>query len=202
MRRFWQSSTDHRGTPERPGRVATLIPYEDILENSEFIEDLAVYDATHDIQGPESLITLGVVYYIPPEYAKKVRAYLDVREQGGYSLHEVNVHLETSPKQEEELSHLLQELPTYKDTGRRMLRTSVYIGTIQNESFIGPEDILETAKTISQSKGPSGSNHTYLKLLHSSLEEMPITHNSIPVHDLYLDKLLCQVESLMNKKAL
>ena len=59
LRRFWQASPDHRGTPGAPGRVVTLIPKS---------------DATTD----------GIVYRIDLEIAKRVLAELDIREQGGY----------------------------------------------------------------------------------------------------------------------
>lgn len=200
MRRFWQSSTDHRGTPERPGRVVTLISHEDIMKDPGFEDDLKLHDRISGVNGPEDLKTLGVVYYIPPEYAEEVKRYLDIREQGGYTLHEVEAHLETSPEQESELGYLLQALPSHEITGRKILTTSVYIGTVSNESFVGPENISHTARIIAESHGPSGPNYKYAKLLHESLIGMSIKHNNRVITDEYLNRLLWHVENIRLKE--
>mmetsp|Transcript_11845 Transcript_11845/g.17652 ORF Transcript_11845/g.17652 Transcript_11845/m.17652 type:complete len:209 (-) Transcript_11845:152-778(-) len=60
MRRFWQASTDHRGRPEFPGRVVTLVP-------------------------EEKSITWGRVFRVAEKDRENVINYLDVREKGGYS---------------------------------------------------------------------------------------------------------------------
>ncbi len=63
--RFWQGSEDHRGTPESPGRVATLV------------------------RCPEGRVT-GAVYRLDGD-TEAILAYLDHREKGGYDRLDIEV---------------------------------------------------------------------------------------------------------------
>jgi cation transport regulator ChaC len=58
-RRFWQVSTDHRGTPESPGRVVTLV----------------------SVPGARCW---GVAYELSDADFERYVAHLDVRERNGY----------------------------------------------------------------------------------------------------------------------
>ena len=58
-RRFWQGSPDHRGTPEQPGRVVTLVELPDFRCH-------------------------GVAFEIDDSFRSDVLVYLDERESGGY----------------------------------------------------------------------------------------------------------------------
>ena len=61
-RRFWQGSHDHRGTPEAPGRVVTLV----------------------ETPGRHCA---GMAYRVAPQAADRVLDALDHREKNGYQRH-------------------------------------------------------------------------------------------------------------------
>ncbi|KAI3658226.1 hypothetical protein MP638_006357 [Amoeboaphelidium occidentale] len=77
VRRFWQGSEDHRGTPENPGRVVTLITKE---QHTDLYKDEHFED-----------IVWGVAYKIHTDDIDEVRDYLDYREKNGYTLSKVKV---------------------------------------------------------------------------------------------------------------
>ncbi|KAI6139904.1 ChaC-like protein [Pisolithus thermaeus] len=65
VRRFSQKSHDHRGTPENPGRVVTLIHKEDW-------DHFSGSDAF-----PDEDVVWGIVYTINPLYESEVHDYLE-----------------------------------------------------------------------------------------------------------------------------
>jgi glutathione-specific gamma-glutamylcyclotransferase len=67
-RRFWQASTDHRGVPEDPGRVVTLV-------------------------AAPAARCFGMAYRVAPPDVPHVLAGLDHREKGGYRRVVIDVHV-------------------------------------------------------------------------------------------------------------
>lgn len=140
IRRFWQSSSDHRGTPESPGRVVTLLPASDYVK----------YCDPHPIPDPINHKTFGVVYEISDADAESVRAHLEHREKDGYTSHTVTTYCTRS---NQELSSAI-----------------VYMATISNPSFVGPQKWEDLVKIIATNIGPSGLNRDYLLGLHLALQ--------------------------------
>jgi glutathione-specific gamma-glutamylcyclotransferase len=142
-------SEDHRGTPEAPGRVVTLI------ERSHW-ETLG--DHHHD--APKRV--WGVAYHIKPEKVTEVKENLDIREINGYSIHYA---------------------PFHPADGSPSIKTLVYIGTPDNEQFVGVQDPQALAEHIHKSQGPSGLNKEYLLNLDQALCELDAEADS-HIHDL------------------
>ncbi|KAF9311741.1 hypothetical protein BG003_007058 [Podila horticola] len=134
VRRFWQSSTDHRGTEEAPGRVVTLIPFD------EFSEKFTDHDQHSTDQDD---ITWGVAYKIPESKVAETKAYLDHREKNGYETHFLDVYQPGS------------DVPIVE-------KAIVYIGSTDNSEFAGPAPLENIAEQIYRSHGPSGANKDYL----------------------------------------
>jgi len=149
-------SQDHRGTPEDPGRVVTLI----YRKHWESLTD------QHASAPPR---VWGAAYRIPSQHVAEVKEYLDIREINGYSIQ----YTPFTPPKEQDMSATYQAVTPApdSDTGiEGQIKCLVYIGLPDNPQFLGPQDPQALAEKIMVSRGPSGENRDYLFELHAALE--------------------------------
>lgn len=191
-RRFWQSSTDHRGTEEFPGRVATLVKTPNSTpEPSTMINDSSISLSLDEHSHCQDDYMYAVVYYISPTHSQSTRHNLDVREKGGYDLLSLPCHITKETLTNINMDPLLfPDLIENSDSKSYTLHANVYVGGPECDEFIGPELITDTAKVISAAVGPSGTNYEYLYKLCKALEELGGCEK-------YLHDLLEHVETLM-----
>ncbi|PGH23851.1 hypothetical protein AJ80_02099 [Polytolypa hystricis UAMH7299] len=178
---------DHRGIPESPGRVVTVIErafWETLDDPQKDIEPLA----------PTSAVW-GAAYHIPASHAEEVHAYLDHREIDGYTVHYTPFHPYTpdgpnnasfppsttspSPPQFQQ-QHQGQQQPT-------PMTCMVYIGLPSNPQFLSQPSLRDpssVAQVISISCGASGENKEYLYLLEKALEGLGLGSADGHVSDL------------------
>lgn len=108
-------------------------------------------------------VVWGVAYRIVPEKVAEVKDYLDIREINGYSIHYT---------------------PFHPADGSAPRKTLVYIGTPDNDQFVGPQDPQELALHILNSQGPSGLNKDYLYQLEAALVDLSPQSGDHHVSDL------------------
>ena len=115
----------------------------------------------------------GVAYRITPDRVAEVKEYLDIREINGYTIHYTPFH----PAADVDAALLPPK-------HRGPIRTLVYIGTPDNEQFVGPQDPQQLAEHIYRSEGPSGLNRDYLWGLEAALDELSPESGDRHVSDL------------------
>ena len=152
-RLFWQRSCDHRGTPEQPGRVVTLVqPRTD--DERDAAAAVSAASCVH-----------GIVYRVADSAAQSVLAALDFREKGGYTRAVVTVREHDTGDR----AHMAATTANGASapgagasTTRRTVEALLYTGTVDNPNFDAEGSLDALASTIARSTGPSGPNKEYL----------------------------------------
>ncbi|KAK3639371.1 hypothetical protein LTR56_012539 [Elasticomyces elasticus] len=146
---------DHRGTPEAPGRVVTLI-------------DRQLWETLTDQHATAPPRVWGAAYRIPAPHVAEVKHYLDIREINGYSIQYTPFN---KPQDMSATYQTVHSAPDAQgDVPAEIPRCLVYIGLPENPQFLGPQDPQKLAEHIMRSRGPSGENRDYLFQLEEALD--------------------------------
>ena len=144
-RLFAQRSTDHRGTPEAPGLVATLV-------SDAELEELKVR-APDEAAAASSVC--GVCYRVGKDDVAKVLSELDFREKGGYT------------------RDIVEVAPAKGDGAT--VRALLYTANPDNPNFFPvciTDSLNAAAQIIASAHGPSGPNDEYLFRLSDFLDSV------------------------------
>ncbi|CAE8652720.1 unnamed protein product [Polarella glacialis] len=144
-RRFWQRSVDHRGTPESPGRVLTLVRVSEVEAES-----------GHD--GTRQPVVYGLAYDVDEADWPAALEALDIRERHGYTRTVTDL-----------LAHNTGSEGVAASLGRALVYYAHDPGG--SSAYAGPEAVGDTAAIIARSVGPSGRNDQYLFSLLEALRE-------------------------------
>ncbi len=150
-RRFWQGSIDHRGVPEAPGRVVTLVP---------------------DAQA----LCWGRCYKIAADSHTSVLARLDHREKGGYERHFASLHFTGAPDcavtAERATDCSTGDEPNAGELQAGDERGLFYLASPNNRNYLGEAPLSEIAGQIAAATGPSGANREYAECLAAELRAL------------------------------
>nr|OQO15454.1 hypothetical protein B0A51_16794 [Rachicladosporium sp. CCFEE 5018] len=172
---------DHRGTPEQPGRVVTLI-------------DRQLWETLTDQHPSAPPQVQGAAYRIPSRHVAEVKAYLDIREINGYSMHYTPFHVFTSGR-ETSTGSMVDE----NSRPVTPIQCLVYIGTPDNPQFLGPQDPQALAERIAMCRGPSGENREYLFMLEEALRGLHGGEERDGVVDEHVTDLAARVRALIRE---